>query len=221
MTSHGRRPAGPRPLLERDRARGREVRPNGVVQPAPPDRPPAPLPGRGDFLFRSVHARLGGSLRLLVSAGAFLPPALQQAWEDLGVIVIQGYGSTESGFGTCTSREDHGLGTVGRTQPPIEVRLADDGEILFRGPSIFRGYWEEPEATAAAFTTDGWYRSGDIGRFDAGRAAGPDGPDQGHHRPARTGSTSTRRTSRTRCGRRGSATPSSSRRGPGGSRRSS
>jgi long-chain acyl-CoA synthetase len=121
-------------------------------------------------LFRSVHRRLGGGLRILVTSGAFLPPALQQAWEDLGVIVIQGYGSTETGFGTCTTREDHGLGTVGRPMPPVEMRLADDGEIQFRGPTIFKGYWNDPEATAAAFTADGWYRTGDIGRLDdAGR----------------------------------------------------
>ena len=121
-------------------------------------------------LFRRVHAQLGGGLRIFVSSGAFLPPALQQAWEDLGVIVIQGYGSTETGFGTCTTREDHGLGTVGRPMPPVELRLADDGEIQFRGPTIFKGYWHDPEATAAAFTADGWYRTGDIGRLDdAGR----------------------------------------------------
>lgn len=122
------------------------------------------------LLFRRVHARLGGGLRLFVSSGAFLPPALQQAWEDLGVIVIQGYGSTETGFGTCTTREDHGLGTVGRPMPPVEMRLAEDGEIQFRGPTLFKGYWHDPEATAAAFTADGWYRTGDIGRLDeAGR----------------------------------------------------
>ena len=121
-------------------------------------------------LFRRVHAQLGGGLRIFVSSGAFLSPALQQAWEDLGVIVIQGYGSTETGFGTCTTREDHGLGTVGRPMPPVELRLADDGEIQFRGPTIFKGYWHDPEATAAAFTADGWYRTGDIGRLDdAGR----------------------------------------------------
>jgi long-chain acyl-CoA synthetase len=121
-------------------------------------------------LFRRVHAQLGGGLRIFVSSGAFLPPALQQAWEDLGVIVIQGYGSTETGFGTCTTREDHGLGTVGRPMPPVELRLAADGEIQFRGPTIFKGYWHDPEATAAAFTADGWYRTGDIGRLDdAGR----------------------------------------------------
>jgi len=121
-------------------------------------------------LFRSLHRQLGGGIRILVSSGAFLPPALQQAWEDVGVIVIQGYGSTETGFGTCTTREDHGLGTVGRPVPPVELRLADDGEIQFRGPTIFKGYWNDPEATAAAFTEDGWYRTGDIGRLDdAGR----------------------------------------------------
>ena len=119
------------------------------------------------LLFRRVHAQLGGGLRIFVSSGAFLPPALQQAWEDLGVIVIQGYGSTETGFGTCTTREDHGLGTVGRPMPPVEMRLADDGEIQFHGPTIFKGYWNDPDATAAAFTDDGWYRTGDIGRLDA------------------------------------------------------
>ncbi|MFL5725789.1 MAG: AMP-binding protein [Chloroflexota bacterium] len=122
------------------------------------------------LLFRRIHEQLGGGLRILVSSGAFLPPALQQAWEDIGVIVIQGYGATETGFGTCTTREDHGLGTVGRPMPPVELRLADDGEIQFRGPTIFKGYWHDPEATAAAFTDDGWYRTGDIGRLDeAGR----------------------------------------------------
>ena len=85
----------------------------------------------------------------------------------MGVIVIQGYGSTECGFATCTTREDHGLGTVGRSVPPVEVRLADDGEILVRGPNVFRGYWHDEAATAAALSDDGWYRTGDIGRFDA------------------------------------------------------
>jgi long-chain acyl-CoA synthetase len=122
------------------------------------------------LMFRQLHARLGGGFRLFVSSGAFLAPALQQAWEDLGVVVVQGYGATETGFGTCTTREDHGLGTVGRPMPPVEMRLADDGEVQFRGPTLFKGYWHDPETTAAAFTDDGWYRTGDIGRLDdAGR----------------------------------------------------
>jgi long-chain acyl-CoA synthetase len=122
------------------------------------------------LLFRQVHRRLGGGLRLFVSSGAFLPPALQQAWEDLGVVVIQGYGSTENGFGTCNTPADHGLGTVGRPQPPVELRVADDGEVLFRGPTLFKGYWRDPEATARAIDEDGWYHTGDIGHLDeAGR----------------------------------------------------
>jgi long-chain acyl-CoA synthetase len=122
------------------------------------------------LIFRRVHAQLGGSFRLFVSAGAFLPPALQQAWEDMGVTVLQGYGATETGTGSCTTLEDHGLGTVGRPPEGIDMRLAPDGEVQFRGPSLFKGYWNAPELTAAAFTEDGWYKTGDIGHLDsAGR----------------------------------------------------
>ena len=117
-------------------------------------------------MFGSVHKQLGGHFSLFVSAGAFLPPALQQGWEDLGVIVMQGYGASETGIGTCTTLKDHGLGTVGRPPAGIQVRLAPDGEIQFAGKALFKGYWENPEATAAAFTEDGWYKSGDIGHFD-------------------------------------------------------
>jgi long-chain acyl-CoA synthetase len=119
------------------------------------------------IVFRRVHAQLGGSFRLFVSAGAFLPPALQQAWEDMGVTVLQGYGATETGTGSCTTLEDHGLGTVGRPPAGIDMRLADDGEVQFRGPTLFKGYWDAPELTAAAFTEDGWYKTGDIGHLDA------------------------------------------------------
>jgi long-chain acyl-CoA synthetase len=119
------------------------------------------------LLFRQVHAQLGGSFRIFVSAGAFLPPALQQAWEDMGVIVLQGYGATETGTGSCTTLQDHGLGTVGRPPEGIEMRLAADGEVQFRGPTLFKGYWQAPELTAGAFTDDGWYETGDIGHLDA------------------------------------------------------
>jgi len=121
-------------------------------------------------LFGSVHKQLGGSFRLFLSAGAFLPPALQQGWEDLGVTVIQGYGATETGTGCCTRLDDHGLGTVGRPPEGVEMRIDTEGEIQFKGPTVFRGYWNDPAATAAAFTPDGWYRTGDIGHLDdAGR----------------------------------------------------
>jgi long-chain acyl-CoA synthetase len=122
------------------------------------------------LLFRRVHAQLGGSFRLFMSAGAFLPPALQQAWEDLGVTVLQGYGATETGTGSSTTLRDHGLGTVGWAPDGIEMRLASDGEVQFRGPSLFKGYWQAPDMTAAAYTDDGWYMTGDVGHVDgAGR----------------------------------------------------
>ncbi|HEX5588989.1 MAG TPA: AMP-binding protein [Candidatus Limnocylindrales bacterium] len=121
-------------------------------------------------LFGSIHAQLGGAFRLFVSSGAFLPPALQQAWEDLGVIVLQGYGSTEAGTGTCTTLDDHGLGTVGRPPEGVNLRIAEDGEIQFKSPTLFHGYWNSPTKTAEAFTPDGWYRTGDVGHLDdAGR----------------------------------------------------
>ena len=121
-------------------------------------------------LFGSVHKQLGGHFRLFLSAGAFLPPALQQGWEDLGVTVLQGYGATETGTGSCTTLGDHGLGTVGRPPDGVEMRIVEDGEVQFRGPTVFRGYWENPTATAEAFTQDGWYKTGDIGHLDdAGR----------------------------------------------------
>jgi long-chain acyl-CoA synthetase len=118
------------------------------------------------LLFRSIHARFGGTLQLFVSSGAFLPPGLQQAWEDVGVRILQGYGSTENGFGTFNTIRDHGLGTVGRPVPPVELRIADDGEVLFRGPTLFKGYWRDPESTARAIDDEGWYHSGDMGHLD-------------------------------------------------------
>ena len=117
-------------------------------------------------LFRSVHQQLGGHLRLFLSSGAFLPPALQGAWEDLGVTVLQGYGATETGTGACTTLDDHGPGTVGRTPEGIEMRIAETGEVQFHGRSVFAGYWNAPELTAAAFTQDGWYQTGDLGHLD-------------------------------------------------------
>jgi long-chain acyl-CoA synthetase len=111
---------------------------------------------------------LGDDFRLFLSAGSYLPPRVQQGWEDLGIVVMQGYGSTETGSGTVTTWKDHPLGTVGRPIPGVEMKLADDGEVLFRGPTVTSGYWEDPEATKAAFTEDGFYKTGDLGRLDDG-----------------------------------------------------
>src|SRR3954463_6493686 len=111
--------------IEREVAkRGRETafsRLRGVARRVPMSWRP--------LLFRSVHKQLGGHFRLFLSAGAFLPPALQQAWEDLGVTVLQGYGATETGTGSSTRLHDHGLGTVGKPPEGVEMRLTDTGEI--------------------------------------------------------------------------------------------
>jgi len=119
-------------------------------------------------LFATIHAQLGGHFQLFVSSGAFLPPSLQQGWEDLGITVLQGYGSTEAGTGTCTTLADHGLGTVGRPPRGVDLRIAEDGEVQFKSRTLFHGYWNNPEATAEAYTEDGWYRTGDIGHLDEG-----------------------------------------------------
>ncbi len=126
-----------------------------------------PMVARRRLFRSSVHEQFGGHLRLFVSAGAFLPPAVQQAWEDIGVVVMQGYGATETGSGAATTWREHPLGTVGRPLPGVEMRIAEDGEVQFRGPTVTRGYWQDPDATAAAFTADGFYRSGDLGHLDA------------------------------------------------------
>ncbi len=119
------------------------------------------------LLFRRVHRQLGGHFRLVLSSGAFLPPALMGAWEDLGVTVLQGYGATETGTGTCTTLDDHGPGTVGRPPEGIQMRIDPaTSEIQFKGRTVFGGYWNAPELTAAAFTEDGWYRTGDLGHLD-------------------------------------------------------
>ena len=118
------------------------------------------------LLFRRLHQQLGGSLRLFVSAAAYLPPALQEQWESLGIIVLQGYGATECGPAAATSVMDHPVGTVGKTVAPVKLKLDPQSrEILVGGPTIFRGYWDDETATAEA-QTDGWYRTGDIGTFD-------------------------------------------------------
>jgi len=125
-----------------------------------------PYPARR-LLFRNVHRQLGGALSLIVSAGAYLPPELQHGWEDLGVVVLQGYGSTECGPASANTERQHPAGVVGRTLAPVQLKLsASDSEILVTGPTVSPGYWQDDAATAASFDADGWYRTGDIGRFD-------------------------------------------------------
>ncbi len=117
-------------------------------------------------LFNQVHARLGGRVRVMLSGGAYLDPALAQKWENLGIAVAQGYGATEaSPVITFNRLRERVQGSVGRALLGQEVRIAEDGEVLTRGRNVTPGYWQDEEATAAAFE-GGWYRTGDLGYLD-------------------------------------------------------
>jgi long-chain acyl-CoA synthetase len=122
----------------------------------------------GRWLFHSVRARLGGALELIGCGGAKLPPELAWNLEGLGFRVLTGYGLTEtSPVLTFNSPTHWQLGSEGRPLPGVEVRIAAEaGEILVRGPGVFAGYWNDPAATAATFTADGWLKTGDLGRID-------------------------------------------------------
>jgi long-chain acyl-CoA synthetase len=118
------------------------------------------------LLFRSPLAVFGGRLGIIISSGSYLPPELQQAWEDLGIVVLQGYGSTEVGFAVANDEWHHPKGLVGRVHEGVDVRIdPDSGEIQVRGPGVSAGYWRDEEKTRASRTEDGWYRMGDTGYF--------------------------------------------------------
>jgi long-chain acyl-CoA synthetase len=121
-------------------------------------------------LFKKVHAALGGELRMVMCSAAHLSPALQRSWEALGVEVVQGYGSTEAGLVSANFLGRTPVNRVGWVMPPLELRVEPDGEVVVRGPSVFAGYWQDPVSTEAAFTADGWYRTGDFGSLDASGA---------------------------------------------------
>lgn len=117
-------------------------------------------------LFRPLHQKLGGQFDFFVCGGAALDPELGRRWENMGIQVVQGYGLTEATPAVAANRlDDRSMDTVGWPVEGIELKIADDGEILIRGPQLTPGYWENEQATAAAFE-DGWYRTGDLGEFD-------------------------------------------------------
>jgi long-chain acyl-CoA synthetase len=108
----------------------------------------------------------GGRLVFCLSGGAGLKVEIKQLLHDAGVLIIEGYGLTETSPTLTLNRPDaYRFDTVGKPLPSVELTLADDGEILARGANVFAGYFKDPDATAAAFTDDGWFRTGDIGRW--------------------------------------------------------
>ena len=127
----------------------------------------------GRFFFRPIHQSFGGSLRLAVSGGASFDASVAVDFHRLGFTILQGYGLTEtSGAATVTRFEDNKVGSVGTPLIGVDVKIDEPneegvGEVLIRGPVVMSGYYHNPDANRDAFTADGWFRSGDLGRFDS------------------------------------------------------
>jgi long-chain acyl-CoA synthetase len=120
------------------------------------------------LLFSKVRAGLGGRLEIFISGGAPLGRELAEWYAAIGIRIHEGYGLTEtSPVIAVNTPQAHKIGTVGKPLPNIEVRIAEDGEVLVRGASVFKQYWNKPKETQEAFV-DGWFKTGDIGNLDAG-----------------------------------------------------
>ena len=115
-----------------------------------------------------VMAKLGGRLRMAMSGGAALPAEVSRIFIGLGLPVLQGYGMTESSPVVCANRvEDNVPASVGLPIPGVEVKLGENNALLVRGPNVMLGYWNNPEATKAVISPDGWLNTGDIASIDA------------------------------------------------------
>ena len=119
------------------------------------------------LVYAKVRAGMGGAVRIFISGGAPLGTKLAQWYADVGIRIHEGYGLTEtSPVIALNNPQNHKLGTVGKPLSNVEVRIAEDGEILVRGPSVFSSYRDKPDETRAAFE-DGWFKTGDVGNLDA------------------------------------------------------
>jgi long-chain acyl-CoA synthetase len=119
------------------------------------------------LVLSKVRNRFGGRLRFLNSGSAPLNRQIAEWFVAIGIPVLEGYGLTEtSAASLCNRLDSFVLGTVGPPFPGTEVRLAEDGEILLRGPGVMEGYHNQPEATSAVLSADGWFATGDVGELD-------------------------------------------------------
>ncbi len=134
-------------------------------------RPPLGLRFRhwllGLLVVRKLHALAGGRVRLIVSGGAPLDRRLARLVRNLEFNLLEGYGLTETSPVVCASVPgEEKVGTVGRPFPGVEVRIGPEGEVLVRGPNVMKGYLNKPDDTARAIDPEGWFHTGDLGRFD-------------------------------------------------------
>jgi len=124
----------------------------------------------GKLVFARIRARTGGRLRFFASGAAPLPREIGEFFYGMGMLILEGYGLSETAPFLSLNRPDSfKFGTVGHPFPETEIAIEPEtGEILARGPQVMRGYLNEPEETATAIDPDGWFHTGDIGRFDEG-----------------------------------------------------
>ncbi len=120
------------------------------------------------LVYSKVQEAFGGRVRIFVSGGAPLGIDTAQWFASVGIALWEGYGLTEtSPVISLNTPAHHRMGSAGYPLPNVELKLAEDGELLVRGPSVFVGYWQKPEANAECFDAEGWFRTGDIGHFDS------------------------------------------------------
>src|SRR5256886_5725371 len=119
------------------------------------------------LVYKKVRTGLGGRLRLVSSGGAPLAKELAEFFWAVGVPIYQGYGLTETSPIVSTNYPVNRVGSSGKPIANVLVRVAEDGEILVKGPCVMQGYYKNPEATREVLTEDGWFRTGDIGHLDA------------------------------------------------------